>query len=376
MFIANQNTTQTAGSSLRRSVSEPATEVTKASKRRFFNALRLTVAAMLFVVASFVSFGADVSVANAKTAAKGKTTKQVKAKAKATTVKAKATKATKASAIKAKSSKSKALAVKAKKATTATALKASAKSAKKSSKAKQLAARVKNSVKKTATKAKMIASVAAKSTVKTLGGQWGLLNQYKRDLATYGKQKLEGWSEKMEGTASWYGTFFHGRLTASGRRFNKYANIAAHRSLPFGTVLKVTNKDNGKSAIVEVLDRGPYVHDRLIDLSQGTATKLGFMGTGVANVQTEILKVGDLEYKVEAPLTAAELRGDVIRHQIDLAGIDATRTRNRPFIFGAASLEGLLPELKPDMDAFATTNIVDTNQLIALRNEVITIGRA
>lgn len=348
MFNTTDHTTMEVGNSRMPRGSEALSITVKTEKTHVFFALRLTVVAMLFVVASFFSFGADVSVANAKTAAKGKTTKTIKAKAK-TTVKAKA--------LKAKATKAKVKALKAK------ATKAKLAKNKAIAKAKLVAARVKTR----AVKANSLARASAKSTVKTLGGQWGLLNQYKRDLAAYGKQKLEGWTKKMAGTASWYGTFFHGRLTASGRRFNKYADIAAHRSLPFGTVLKVTNKDNGKTAIVEVLDRGPYVHDRLIDLSHGTATKLGFMGTGTANVETEILRIGDLDYKVEAPLTAAELRGDVIRHRIDLAGIDLNAKKTSSMgdlALGALRLGGLLPKLKPDMDAF--DNIVDSAQLSAL----------
>jgi rare lipoprotein A len=334
----------------------------------------LTVAAVLFVIGTFLSFGADTAEAKTTKGKKAVATKKV-AKAKPKAVKATKTKA----ATKAKTSKAiaKAQTSKAKKATAVKSKKATiAKSTKRSSKAKQFT----DNLKQKAKKAKNLASNAIKRTAKKFSGNFALLNQYKQDLAQYGREKLEGWSKVMNGEASWYGTFFHGRLTASGRRFNKHADIAAHRSLPFGTILKVTNKDNGKSAIVEVLDRGPYVGDRLIDLSEGTAKKLEFKGSGTANVETEILKVGDLKYEVEAPLTAAEMRGDVIKHKIDLAGIDATATSGSDMAASSflmsRSLDAILPEIKPDMDAFATNNVVDSSQLYAILNETPTVDKA
>ena len=75
----------------------------------------------------------------------------------------------------------------------------------------------------------------------------------------------------MIGTASWYGHGFHNRKTASGKRFDQDALMAAHRTLPFGTILKVTNIANNKSCIVEITDRGPFVKNRIIDVSRGAA---------------------------------------------------------------------------------------------------------
>ena len=86
------------------------------------------------------------------------------------------------------------------------------------------------------------------------------------------------------GKASWYGPGFHGRSTASGERFNQKSLTAAHKSLPFGTRLKVTNKRNGKSVVVRINDRGPYVRGRLLDLSKGAAMQIGMVQTGSASV--------------------------------------------------------------------------------------------
>lgn len=92
---------------------------------------------------------------------------------------------------------------------------------------------------------------------------------------------------RQNGRASWYGSKFHGRKTANGERFNMHAMTAAHRSLPFNTYLKVTNKSNGKSVIVKVNDRGPYAGNRILDLSYGAAKKIGMINRGVGNVTIE-----------------------------------------------------------------------------------------
>ena len=88
----------------------------------------------------------------------------------------------------------------------------------------------------------------------------------------------------QKGTASWYGPGFHGRRTASGERFNPGAMTAAHRSLPFGTKLKVVNEKNGRSVVVRVNDRGPFARNRMIDLATGPAQELGLTSTGTAYV--------------------------------------------------------------------------------------------
>ena len=92
-----------------------------------------------------------------------------------------------------------------------------------------------------------------------------------------------------EGTASWYGGKFHGRQTACGETFDENGLTAAHRSLPFGTRIAVTNLDNGCTVTLRVTDRGPYHGDRILDLSRGAAEHLGFVDRGVARVRWEIV---------------------------------------------------------------------------------------
>lgn len=90
-----------------------------------------------------------------------------------------------------------------------------------------------------------------------------------------------------EGIASWYGSDFHGKTTANGERYDMYSMTAAHKILPFNTQVKVTNLQNGKSIVVRVNDRGPFVADRIIDLTHTGATKIGMMGPGTARVRVE-----------------------------------------------------------------------------------------
>ncbi len=93
----------------------------------------------------------------------------------------------------------------------------------------------------------------------------------------------------MRGVASWYGKEFNRRRTASGVRFNTHAMMAAHRTLPFGTRVRVTNLENQKSCIVEITDRGPFARGRIIDLSLAAAEKIGMAQAGVARVQLQVL---------------------------------------------------------------------------------------
>lgn len=93
----------------------------------------------------------------------------------------------------------------------------------------------------------------------------------------------------LVGIASYYAAKFHGRRTASGERFNSKVLTAAHLSLPFGTLLKVTNLRNMKSVVVRVNDRGPHVRGRIVDLSRAAAEQIGLRHTGTARVALEIL---------------------------------------------------------------------------------------
>ncbi|MCB5174413.1 MULTISPECIES: septal ring lytic transglycosylase RlpA family protein [Microvirga] len=98
------------------------------------------------------------------------------------------------------------------------------------------------------------------------------------------QDKFETGRQLQRGVASWYGPGFHGRRTASGERFNSAAMTAAHRSLPFGTRLRVVNEKNGRSVVVRINDRGPFAGRRIIDLAKGPAQALGLTAAGTGYV--------------------------------------------------------------------------------------------
>ncbi|MDR0376818.1 MAG: septal ring lytic transglycosylase RlpA family protein [Spirochaetaceae bacterium] len=110
----------------------------------------------------------------------------------------------------------------------------------------------------------------------------------------------------QEGVASWYGIEFGGRPTASGEIFTPNQLTAAHPTLPFGTMLKVTNKHNNKSVVVRVNDRGPFVSARIIDLSQGAAEQLDMLATGTAPVRVESLEAVALPQDTGRPARPPE----------------------------------------------------------------------
>ncbi len=91
-----------------------------------------------------------------------------------------------------------------------------------------------------------------------------------------------------EGKASYYADRFHGRLTANGERFNMHELTAAHKSLPFGSMVRVTNLSNGKKVLVRINDRGPYIKGRIIDLSLEAAKEIDLLKKGVTNVRIEV----------------------------------------------------------------------------------------
>lgn len=102
------------------------------------------------------------------------------------------------------------------------------------------------------------------------------------------------------GVASWYGPGFHGKLTANGERFNQDDLTAAHKTLPFNTLVRVVNIDNGKSVVVRINDRGPYAKNRIIDLSREAAKKIDMLGSGTARVRLFIVQGNEREANTRA----------------------------------------------------------------------------
>ncbi|MBN1604236.1 MAG: septal ring lytic transglycosylase RlpA family protein [Chitinispirillaceae bacterium] len=106
------------------------------------------------------------------------------------------------------------------------------------------------------------------------------------------KIKTQDFSFYQKGQASYYSDKLHGRKTASGERYNKKAMTAAHRKLPFNTVVKVTSTRTGKSVVVRINDRGPFTKGRIIDLSRAAAERVGMVKSGVAHVIVEVQEKG------------------------------------------------------------------------------------
>ena len=94
----------------------------------------------------------------------------------------------------------------------------------------------------------------------------------------------------ITGEASWYGPGFYGNRTANGEVYEPGTMTAAHRTLPFGTKVRVTNLWNGRTAVIRINDRGPFVHHRVIDLGHGAASDLGLVASGIAQVKLEVLR--------------------------------------------------------------------------------------
>ena len=121
---------------------------------------------------------------------------------------------------------------------------------------------------------------------------------------------------EQEGYASWYGGDFHGKLTANGETFNTYDYTAAHKELPFNTIVKVTNITNGKYVTVRINDRGPFVDGRIIDLSYAAAKDLGMAESGVAPVKLETISMSELKIQYSIQVGAfsnVKYAGDLMK---------------------------------------------------------------
>jgi rare lipoprotein A len=146
-------------------------------------------------------------------------------------------------------------------------------------------------------------------------------------------EKKNGWDET--GFASWYGGKFQGRLTANGEVFDTRKVSAAHKTLPFNSIVRVTNLENGKFVDVRINDRGPYVNNRIIDLSMAAAEKVGMLATGVAKVGLQVLKMGDGQTYHDVYVAGAE------KYVIQLGSY--SEKKNAEAMYARVKNGGLLP---------------------------------
>jgi rare lipoprotein A len=123
---------------------------------------------------------------------------------------------------------------------------------------------------------------------------------------------------EQTGVASWYGSDFQGRKTASGEVFDMYGLSAAHRTLPLGTVIHVTNLENSKSVVVTVNDRGPFVANRVLELSYGAARELGFVAQGTARVSIEATELprSTSPFTVQAAVFSEEENANLLKDRL------------------------------------------------------------
>ncbi len=124
--------------------------------------------------------------------------------------------------------------------------------------------------------------------IKQYGGVYKVGNPYQIMGRWYYPKEDYNYSEV--GMASWYGDDFHAKKTANGEKYDMNTLTAAHRTLPLPSIVKVTNLENGRSLVVRVNDRGPYVKERIIDLSKRAASLLGYQTKGTAKVKVEVLE--------------------------------------------------------------------------------------
>lgn len=129
-----------------------------------------------------------------------------------------------------------------------------------------------------------------------------------RLLPTFIPAARAGYATVLRGRASWYGKPFQGKKTTSGERFNRFKYTCAHKTLPFGTRLRVTNLDNGATVVVRVTDRGPFRHQRILDLAEVAARPLGLVAAGAATVVAEIVPPTTPLGRADTPEDLASLR--------------------------------------------------------------------
>jgi rare lipoprotein A len=139
------------------------------------------------------------------------------------------------------------------------------------------------------------------------GGTYRVGKPYSINGRTYVPH--ENASYRADGVASWYGRDFHGRLTSNREVYDMHGISAAHTTMPLPSYARVTNLDNGRSIVVRVNDRGPYVRSRIIDVSIGAATALEFYGKGLAHVRVEYIGRAPLEGSDDAMLLATLREG-------------------------------------------------------------------
>lgn len=144
-----------------------------------------------------------------------------------------------------------------------------------------------------------------------------------------------GTAYRERGFASWYGKKFHGRQTANGEVYDMYAMTAAHKTLPFGTMVEVVNRDTGRSTVVRINDRGPFKRGRIIDLSYSAAEDIGMLGPGTARVEIRVVKragpLDDYRYTIQVGSFRERSRARQLSRDPAFAHLPTSIERQGPF---------------------------------------------
>jgi len=159
----------------------------------------------------------------------------------------------------------------------------------------------------------------------------------------------------QEGIASWYGGKFQGRTTANGEIFDTNKFTAAHKTLAFGTMVKVTNLENGSTTIVRINDRGPFIPGRIIDLSRAAAMEIGMTGMGIARVRIEEMEsnLPEQYYFIQFGAFSSQVNAEKLKSRLLASGLNVVVEKtsggiNRVLLKGiaASKLEGAKDELE------------------------------
>ena len=158
-----------------------------------------------------------------------------------------------------------------------------------------------------------------------------------RMLPTFIPVAREGYTTVLRGRASWYGRRFQGLRTSSGERFNRHEYTCAHKTLPFGTRLRVTNLTNGVSVVVRVSDRGPFRHERIIDLAEVAARPMGLLEAGAAPVVAEVVPTDTPLGLAETPTNLAQLQASDPNPHAPFTAYQLPEASSEPVVVAAAA---------------------------------------
>ena len=197
-----------------------------------------------------------------------------------------------------------------------------------------------------------------------------------RMLPTFIPAARTGYATVLRGRASWYGRRFQGLRTTSGERFNRHEYTCAHKTLPFGTRLRVTNLATGATVVVRVSDRGPFRHQRILDLAEVAARPLGLVETGAATVVAEIVAPDTPLGQADTPTNLASLQaGDPNPSAPFTAYLLPMLADNQPAEVVAAAATAPAATAAPRFAVQAGT-FADTQHAQAMQARILTIDQA